>query len=77
MSTTMVFEVRSRGEARLAEQVLRGRGYATARAGGDPCRIRVRALPGEKPEAVPKAVGIDFSRPLVEPATPAGAPLSQ
>jgi hypothetical protein len=72
MPATIVFEIRSRGEARLAERALKGRGYAIARAGGDPCRIQVRALPGEKPEAALMAVGVGFSRALVVPATPAG-----
>ena len=61
MLATVIVEMRSREERRLAERVLKSNGYGVGSAGGRPNRLQVRVRPGEKPQAALRAAGIEFS----------------
>ena len=60
MLATMIVEMRSREERRLAERVLKGKGYGVGFALGRPTRLQVQVRPGERPDAALRAAGIEF-----------------
>ncbi len=63
MLNTLLVEMQSTRERRLAEGVLKGMGYDVAVALRRSTRLQVRVRPGEKPQAALRAAGVEFSLP--------------
>jgi hypothetical protein len=63
MLETLLVEMRSPKERRLAEGVLKGKGYDVAVTLRRCKRLQVRVRPGEKPQAALRAAGVEFSFP--------------
>jgi len=63
MLETLLVEMRSTEERRLAEGILKDKGYDVAVPLRRYNRLRVRVRPGEKPQAALRAAGVEFRFP--------------